>query len=53
MGLETSARICRLIVGLYDSNTELGEPSLLPTVYTELSPGGNTAMIGARQPVPK
>ena len=52
MGLEASARICRLVVGLYDGAAELGEPSLLPSVYTELSPGGNTAMVGARQPVP-
>ncbi|XP_067928768.1 coiled-coil domain-containing protein 17-like [Watersipora subatra] len=53
MGLPSAVRLCRLIVGLYDRAAELGEPSMMPTVYTEFTTGGTTAMLGARQPVPR
>jgi len=53
LGLEPTAKACKLIVGLYNKVAELGEPSLLPTVYTEPTELGNTAIIGAKQPVPR
>ena len=50
----------RSIVGLHNSTHKLGEPTILPLVYTEAPnqavPGGNpvvNAVIGARQPVPR
>lgn len=53
MGLEDSAKACKVIVSLYSSQRELGMPSVLPVVYTEETDGGNTAVIGAKQPFPK
>ena len=53
MGLEPPARCCKLVVGLYNRVAELGEPSVLPAIHTEQTAKGTSAMIGARQPVPR
>ncbi|XP_052098307.1 uncharacterized protein LOC127733070 isoform X1 [Mytilus californianus] len=59
LNLDPRTTACRLIVGLHGTGQSIGEPTVLPTVYTEpatraVGPsGGANAVIGARQPVPK
>ncbi|XP_071144774.1 uncharacterized protein [Mytilus edulis] len=59
LNLDPRTTACRLIVGLHGTGQSIGEPTVLPTVYTEPSTravgtsGGANAVIGARQPVPK
>lgn len=53
MGLEPTARMCNLTVGLYTSAAEFGKPTMLPTVYTERIDEVNSAVIGTKQPFPK
>ncbi|XP_056018546.1 uncharacterized protein LOC125668024 isoform X3 [Ostrea edulis] len=60
LNLDQRVTACRLIVGLHGVSAQMGEPTLMPTVYTEpVTRGGaygtssTNAIIGARQPVPK
>jgi hypothetical protein len=59
LNLDLRTTACRLIVGLHSTGSSIGEPTVLPTVYTEPtsramgSSGAANAVIGARQPVPK
>lgn len=60
LNLDPRVTACRLIVGLHGVSAQMGEPTLMPTVYTEpVTRGGaymsnnSNAIIGARQPVPK
>ncbi|XP_022315185.2 uncharacterized protein LOC111119376 isoform X3 [Crassostrea virginica] len=60
LNLDQRVTACRLIVGLHGVSAQMGEPTLMPTVYTEpVTRGGpyasnnSNAIIGARQPVPK
>ncbi|CAG2196380.1 unnamed protein product [Mytilus edulis] len=59
LNLDPRTTACRLIVGLHGTGQSIGEPTVLPTVYTEPATravgtsGGANAVIGARQPVPK
>ncbi|XP_053395523.1 uncharacterized protein LOC128555844 isoform X3 [Mercenaria mercenaria] len=58
--LDPTIQACRLVVGLHSSSAVMGEPTVLPTVYTEPATRGerynynySNAIIGAKQPVPK
>ena len=58
--LEPTIQACRLVVGLHSSSAVIGEPTVLPTVYSEPATRGErynynyaNAVIGAKQPVPK
>ncbi|BFY99768.1 hypothetical protein BsWGS_02807 [Bradybaena similaris] len=58
LNLDPRIGAIRLIVGLHNSQAKLGEPTILPLVYTEPSARQDTystvnAVIGARQPVPR
>ncbi|XP_048115509.1 coiled-coil domain-containing protein 17-like [Alosa alosa] len=61
LGLSLSYRLCRLTVGLFSGDQELGAPSLLPPVQCELSspchpPGqhrGQLAVLATKQAVPR
>lgn len=58
LNLDPRIGAIRLIVGLHNSQAKLGEPTILPLVYTEPSARQTTystvnAVIGARQPVPR
>ncbi|XP_062610172.1 uncharacterized protein LOC134271939 isoform X3 [Saccostrea cucullata] len=60
LNLDPRVTACRLIVGLHGVSAQMGEPTLMPTVYTEPVTRGraymsnnSNAIIGARQPVPK
>ena len=59
LNLDPSISAVRLLVGLHNLSSKLGEPSVLPLVYTEPSTRQNymqsvcNAVIGARQPVPR
>lgn len=59
LNLDPSITAVRLLVGLHNLSTKLGEPAVLPMVYTEPSTRQNYtqtvchAVIGARQPVPR
>ncbi|XP_013082308.1 uncharacterized protein LOC106067643 isoform X1 [Biomphalaria glabrata] len=58
LNLDPRITAVRLIVGLHNLQAKLGEPSILPLVYTEPSTRQVAyslvnAVIGARQPVPR
>lgn len=60
LSLDPTIQACRLVVGLHSSSAVMGEPTVLPTVYTEPATRGggynynySNAVIGAKQPVPK
>ncbi|XP_059161001.1 coiled-coil domain-containing protein 17-like isoform X2 [Physella acuta] len=58
LNLDPRISAVRLIVGLHNTQAKLGEPTILPLVYTEPSTRANSysavnAVIGARQPVPR
>ncbi|CAL1538632.1 unnamed protein product [Lymnaea stagnalis] len=58
LNLDPRIQAVRLIVGLHNTQAKLGEPTILPLVYTEPSTRQNdysavNAVIGARQPVPR
>ncbi|GFR57801.1 coiled-coil domain-containing protein 17 [Elysia marginata] len=61
LNLDPRIGAVRLIVGLHNNQAKLGEPTILPLVYTEpgtrQASGFNApavnAVIGARQPVPR
>ncbi|XP_064626695.1 uncharacterized protein LOC135487166 isoform X4 [Lineus longissimus] len=59
LGLDPHVASLRIIVSLYNESQEMGEPAILPTTHAEPHKGGgyyqgmNTAIIGAKQPVPK
>ena len=60
LSLDPTIQACRLVVGLHSSSAVMGEPTVLPTVYTEPATRGHAynynysnAIIGAKQPVPK
>ncbi|XP_052774398.1 uncharacterized protein LOC128212988 isoform X3 [Mya arenaria] len=60
LSLDPTVQACRLVVGLHSSSAVMGEPTVLPTVYTEPATRGagynynySNAVIGAKQPVPK
>ncbi|CAH1775471.1 unnamed protein product [Owenia fusiformis] len=56
--LEPSLHTSRLIIGLFDETAEMGEPSILPSVYCEMNQDSlyqdatSMALIAAKQPVP-
>ena len=62
-GLDVGSQALRLVTGLYNDTAQYGEPTILPTVYSEPNPSGggmayypmasNFALVGARQPVPR
>lgn len=59
LNMDPRVTACRLIVGLHSTSAVVGDPTVLPTVYTEPATRGtyyqnsSNAVIGARQPVPK
>ncbi|XP_076462102.1 uncharacterized protein LOC143294612 [Babylonia areolata] len=58
LNMEPNIFAIRLLVGLHNMTNKLGEPSVMPMVYTEPSVGPQmesicNAVIGARQPVRK
>ncbi|KAL4236724.1 Coiled-coil domain-containing protein 17 [Mactra antiquata] len=60
LSLEPTIQACRLVVGLHSSSAVMGEPTVLPTVYSEPATRGerfnynySNAVIGAKQPVPR
>ncbi|XP_025108860.1 uncharacterized protein LOC112573069 isoform X2 [Pomacea canaliculata] len=59
LNLDPSITAIRLLVGLHNLSSKLGEPTVLPLVYTEPATRQNypqnvcNAVIGARQPVPR
>jgi len=60
LSMDPTVQACRLIVGLHSSSAVMGEPTVLPTVYTEPATRGekynynySNAIVGAKQPVPK
>ncbi|KAK3090147.1 hypothetical protein FSP39_009490 [Pinctada imbricata] len=59
LNMDPRVTACRLIVGLHSTATAMGEPTLLPTVYTEPATRAtymantSNAVIGAKQATPK
>lgn len=61
LGLDSSYRVCRLVVGLYSGGLEIGNPSSLPPAYCELgnmstfpeNKRRNIAILATKQAVPR
>ncbi|XP_069498487.1 uncharacterized protein [Ambystoma mexicanum] len=62
LGLDPTFYTVRLLTGLYSNGQQMGKPTALPAVFSEMghSPQyamdghkGNTAMLSAKQPVPR
>ncbi|XP_050401529.1 uncharacterized protein LOC126818261 isoform X2 [Patella vulgata] len=58
LNLDPRVTAVRLIAGLHNTISKMGDPSVLPMVYAEPSTrpqayNTNSALIGARQPVPR